>query len=103
MPFSRARLFGRWVGYIKEYDGGTLMECYMHPAVNYRRVSQVRLMFFFCRISICLDIMQSMSIADGGVPATLYLRASKRTLSFSCYLYWDSYVKLWSQKNYASP
>ena len=31
----------RWVGYIKEYDGGTLMECYLHPAVNYRKVGEV--------------------------------------------------------------
>ena len=31
----------RWVGYIKEYDGGTLMECYIHPAVNYFAVPQV--------------------------------------------------------------
>ncbi|CAM9331737.1 unnamed protein product, partial [Ectocarpus fasciculatus] len=31
----------RWVGYIKEYDGGTLMECYIHPAVNYRNVPQM--------------------------------------------------------------
>lgn len=29
------------MGYIKEYDGGTLMECYIHPAVNYRNVPQV--------------------------------------------------------------
>lgn len=25
----------RWVGYIKDYDGGTLMECYIHPAMDY--------------------------------------------------------------------
>lgn len=25
----------RWVGFIKDYDGGTLMECYVHPGVNY--------------------------------------------------------------------
>jgi len=25
----------RWVGFIKEYDGGTLMECVIHPRVNY--------------------------------------------------------------------
>ncbi|KAJ1453603.1 hypothetical protein M885DRAFT_582833 [Pelagophyceae sp. CCMP2097] len=25
----------RWSGYIKDYDGGTLMECYVHPTVNY--------------------------------------------------------------------
>jgi len=29
----------RWVGYIKDYDGGTLMECYMHPAVNFLDVA----------------------------------------------------------------
>jgi len=25
----------RWVGYIKDYDGGTLMECRINPKVNY--------------------------------------------------------------------
>ena len=25
----------RWVGFIKDYDGGTLMECYIHPNVDY--------------------------------------------------------------------
>jgi histone acetyltransferase len=25
----------RWFGYIKDYDGGTLMECEIHPGVNY--------------------------------------------------------------------
>jgi histone acetyltransferase len=25
----------RWVGFIKDYDGGTLMECYIHPGMNY--------------------------------------------------------------------
>ncbi len=25
----------RWEGYIKDYDGGTLMECEIHPEVNY--------------------------------------------------------------------
>lgn len=25
----------RWVGYIKDYDGGTLMQCSIHPRVNY--------------------------------------------------------------------
>jgi histone acetyltransferase len=23
----------RWFGYIKDYDGGTLMECYIHPGI----------------------------------------------------------------------
>ncbi|CAM9949821.1 unnamed protein product, partial [Choristocarpus tenellus] len=25
----------RWVGYVKDYDGGTHMECYVHPSVPY--------------------------------------------------------------------
>jgi len=25
----------RWYGYIKDYDGGTLMECYVHPSLDY--------------------------------------------------------------------
>lgn len=25
----------RWFGYIKDYDGGTLMECYIHPSLPY--------------------------------------------------------------------
>ncbi len=29
----------RWVGYIKDYDGGTLMECTIHRAVNYLDVA----------------------------------------------------------------
>jgi len=28
----------RWVGYIKDYDGGTLMECFVNTAVNYLNV-----------------------------------------------------------------
>ena len=31
----------RWVGYIKDYDGGTLMECYVHPAMDYLNVSKI--------------------------------------------------------------
>mmetsp|Transcript_11534 Transcript_11534/g.37899 ORF Transcript_11534/g.37899 Transcript_11534/m.37899 type:complete len:397 (-) Transcript_11534:2398-3588(-) len=28
----------RWYGSIKDYDGGTLMECYVHPTVDYLNV-----------------------------------------------------------------
>jgi histone acetyltransferase len=31
----------RWVGFIKDYDGGTLMECYVHPGVNYLDISSL--------------------------------------------------------------
>ena len=32
----------RWYGYIKDYDGGTLMECYIHPAINFLNVRTAR-------------------------------------------------------------
>jgi histone acetyltransferase len=28
----------RWVGFIKDYDGGTLMDCLLCPAVDYLAV-----------------------------------------------------------------
>ena len=31
----------RWVGYIKDYDGGTLMECYISQTMDYLRVPEV--------------------------------------------------------------
>ena len=31
----------RWVGYIKDYDGGTLMECYVHPTIDYTAVPEM--------------------------------------------------------------
>lgn len=31
----------RWIGYIKDYDGGTLMECYVHPAIDYLNVTKI--------------------------------------------------------------
>lgn len=29
------------MGYIKDYDGGTLMECYIHPGVDYLSVRSI--------------------------------------------------------------
>lgn len=31
----------RWKGYIKDYEGGTMMECYVHPIIDYSRVSEI--------------------------------------------------------------
>lgn len=31
----------RWVGFIKDYDGGTLMECYIHPTVDYLNITEI--------------------------------------------------------------
>jgi histone acetyltransferase len=28
----------RWHGFIKDYDGGTLMECFIHPKIDYLRI-----------------------------------------------------------------
>jgi len=32
---------GRFHGLIKDYDGGTMMECYVHPSIDYTRVSEM--------------------------------------------------------------
>ena len=31
----------RFHGLIKDYDGGTLMECYVHPAIDYTRIPEM--------------------------------------------------------------
>ncbi|CAD8161559.1 unnamed protein product [Paramecium pentaurelia] len=31
----------RWKGFIKDYDGGTLMECYVHPIIDYGNISDL--------------------------------------------------------------
>lgn len=31
----------RWKGYIKDYEGGTMMECHVHPTIDYSRVSEI--------------------------------------------------------------
>lgn len=31
----------RWKGYIKDYDGGTLMECKIHPTIDYNSIGSI--------------------------------------------------------------
>ena len=31
----------QWEGYIKEYDGGKLMECKIHPTVDYININDI--------------------------------------------------------------
>lgn len=31
----------RWKGFIKDYDGGTLMECFIHPFIDYSVISKI--------------------------------------------------------------
>ena len=35
MPTERRK------GYIKEYEGGTMMECYVHPTIDYSKISEI--------------------------------------------------------------
>jgi len=32
---------GRYQGLIKEYDGGTMMECYVHPSIDFTRIPEM--------------------------------------------------------------
>eukprot|EP00521_Asterionellopsis_glacialis_P009000 CAMPEP_0195290538 /NCGR_PEP_ID=MMETSP0707-20130614/6361_1 /TAXON_ID=33640 /ORGANISM="Asterionellopsis glacialis, Strain CCMP134" /LENGTH=562 /DNA_ID=CAMNT_0040350679 /DNA_START=110 /DNA_END=1798 /DNA_ORIENTATION=- len=32
---------GRYHGLIKDYDGGTMMECYVHPSIDYTRIPEM--------------------------------------------------------------
>jgi len=38
---TRSRARASRYGYIKDYDGGTLMECYVHPAVDFNGVADM--------------------------------------------------------------
>jgi histone acetyltransferase len=31
----------RYQGYIKDYDGGSLMECYIHPSINFTHMQHI--------------------------------------------------------------
>ena len=30
-----------WAGVIKDYDGGTLMECHMHPTIDFLHIKDI--------------------------------------------------------------
>ena len=31
----------KWAGFIKDYDGGTLMECHIHPSIDYLHIPDI--------------------------------------------------------------
>ena len=31
----------RWRGYVKDYEGGTMMECKIHPHIDYSKIGQI--------------------------------------------------------------
>lgn len=46
---------GRYQGLIKEYDGGTMMECYVHPSIDFTRIPEMlaaQRAFIFNRIKL---------------------------------------------------
>ena len=46
---------GRYQGLIKDYDGGTIMECYVHPSIDFTRVPEMisaQRQFILHRISV---------------------------------------------------
>lgn len=47
----------QWTGYIKSYDGGTLMECELYHNVNYRAL----LSMLKCQLSVLDDKVKTMS------------------------------------------
>jgi N-acetylglutamate synthase-like GNAT family acetyltransferase len=55
----------RWFGYIKDYDGGTLMDCYVHPNMDYLQVHaivQKQRTFIFQRLQ---EKSESGTVYDG--------------------------------------
>lgn len=54
----------RWFGYIKDYDGGTLMECYISPNINYLRLSDM-LGKQKAIISQCIEAIKPQKVYDG--------------------------------------
>ncbi|ORM42266.1 Histone acetyltransferase GCN5 [Babesia sp. Xinjiang] len=54
----------RWFGYIKDYDGGTLMECYISPNINYLRLSDM-LGKQKAIISQCIEAIKPLKVYNG--------------------------------------
>lgn len=54
----------RWYGYIKDYDGGTLMECYISPNINYLRLSDM-LSMQKNLVRQCIKIIKPLKVYPG--------------------------------------
>jgi len=58
----------KWAGYIKDYDGGTLMECKIHPRVNYLRVPEIiksqREVRYFLPSNFDINLLISLEVGD---------------------------------------
>lgn len=63
----------RYQGLIKDYDGGTVMECYIHPSIDYTRIpemisAQRRFILERIRIMSKSDKMDQQQEHGGGYP-----------------------------------
>ena len=58
---------GRYFGLIKDYDGGTMMECYLYPNVNYLDVGGMLAAQRAFLQGVVLDRAQSHVVREGGV------------------------------------
>lgn len=69
---------GRFHGLIKDYDGGTMMECYVHPSIDYTRVSEM----LTSQRKFILNRIRTVSKSDKKTYPPLSLRnsSSKRAL-----------------------
>jgi histone acetyltransferase len=67
----------RWRGYIKDYEGGTLVECQIHPAVDYARISDI----IRAQKEAVLQAVRAVSINHITFPAPPHPAALHRTTS----------------------
>ena len=54
----------RWLGYIKEYDGTTLMECYISPSINHLRLGEL-FMLQRRRVHQAMRLMKCLAVYSG--------------------------------------
>ena len=47
----------RYQGLIKDYDGGTVMECYIHPSIDYTRIPETGTLVSYCDYCCLFDVV----------------------------------------------
>jgi histone acetyltransferase len=62
---------GRYQGLIKDYDGGTIMECYVHPSIDYTRIAEtvgIQRQFILDRIRAERQLTKSDKVVYPALP-----------------------------------
>eukprot|EP00301_Raphidiophrys_heterophryoidea_P004748 c12040_g1_i1.p1 GENE.c12040_g1_i1~~c12040_g1_i1.p1 ORF type:complete len:686 (-),score=172.98 c12040_g1_i1:216-2273(-) len=72
--FSKALTFARsnWYGYIKDYDGGTLMECHIYEKINYLEIPRM----IQAQRAAIYDRIQQFSLSTRIYPGVSHFRSS---------------------------